>query len=178
MKIYLAGKVAKQDDEFCEDWRSIYKNHILNSGFNKEEISFVEPMDKDLDEANFEMVYGHDCSLIKNCDLVIVNAEEKTGIGTSQEILIAKYYKKYVVTVIPENTEYCRKNITLMGKFIEKWIHPFAYTSSDLIIENIKDLDMNLVYKKIKENDIKDISIIDKACKLYEDSKNKIIRKN
>lgn len=171
MKIYLAGKVAKQDDEYCEDWRAIYKECLLNSSFNKEKIEFTDPMDRDLDESNFEMVYGHDCSLIKNCDLVIVNAEDKTGIGTSQEILIAKYYKKYVVTVIPENTNYCRKNITLLGRFIEKWIHPFAYTSSDLIIENIKDIDMNYIYEQIQLENVKDISIIEKTCNMYEDSK-------
>ena len=171
MKIYLAGKVPKQDNEFCEDWRAVYKEYILNTTFDKEKIEFTNPMDKNLDESNFEMVYGHDCSLIKNCDLVLVNAEDKTGIGTSQEILIAKYYKKYVVTVIPENTNYCRKNITLMGRFIEKWIHPFAYTSSDLIIEDIKKLDMEYIYEQIKNNNIKDISIIDEACKLYEDNK-------
>ena len=86
-------------------------------------------------------------------------------------ILIAKYYKKYVVTIIPENTNYCRRNITLMGRFIEKQIHPFAYTSSDLIIESIKDLDMNYVYEQMQLGNIKDISIIDTTCKLYEDSK-------
>jgi len=171
MKIYLAGKVPKQDDEKFEDWRALYKECIVNSNFSKEKIEFTDPMDKDLDESNFEMVYGHDCSLIRNCDLVIVNAKEKTGIGTSQEILIAKYYKKYVVTVVPENTIYNRRNITLMGRNIKKWIHPFVYTSSDLIIEDIKKIDLNDIYEQIKNNHIKDISIIDKTCKLYEDSK-------
>lgn len=171
MKIYLAGKVPKQDNEKMEDWREEYKNVLLNSEYKTEKIEFTDPMDRNLDESNFEMVYGHDCSLIKHCDLVIVNAEDKTGIGTSQEILIAKYYKKYVVTVIPENTNYRRKNITLMGRFIEEWIHPFAFTSSDMIIKNIKDIDLNYISEQIRNGNIKDISIIEDTCKMYEDNK-------
>ncbi|MDE5539428.1 MAG: hypothetical protein K2J20_02955 [Bacilli bacterium] len=170
MKIYLSGKVPKQDNEFCEDWREYYQKVLLSKKYLSNKLEFIEPMDSNLDESNFELVYGHDCSLIKNCDLVIVNAEDKTGIGTSQEILIAKYYKKYVVIVIPENTDYCRKNITLMGRFIETWIHPFAYVSSDLIINDIKDIDLEFINEEIKSGRVKDISLIDKACDLYEKS--------
>ena len=34
-----------------------------------------------------------------------------------------------------------------------------------------KDLDMNYVYEQMQLGNIKDISIIDTTCKLYEDSK-------
>ena len=53
MRIYLAGKVAKQDDEYCEDWRSTYRECLLKNNFSKEKIEIIDPIDRDLDESSY-----------------------------------------------------------------------------------------------------------------------------
>jgi len=114
------------------------------------------------------LVFGHDCKHIKNSDLVIVDAREKIGAGTAQEMLIAKYFKKPVITVLPKDTHHRRTNFEINRKIVEDWIHPFIHSTSDVIIENYKDLSewvRKCMEGKVK---VKDISIIDKSIEYYE----------
>jgi hypothetical protein len=95
---------------------------------------------------------------------VIVNAEGRLGAGTSMEMVIAKYFNKPVITVMPKNSYHRRANMLFREKyFVEDWMHPFIHTFSDHIIENISD------FVSIKDHlptkPIKGISIIDNAIK-------------
>ncbi len=166
MKIYLAGSVPKGDEEVknFDDWRSRYKKSLQNFF----DADFIEPYHKDLDESDFLAVVGQDCRHIKESSLVIVNAEAKLGVGTSQELVIAKYFKKPVVVVLPKETYHRRSNVNFHGKIVEDWIHPFIFTFSDFIIENIDEIEK--IKDKIFSFSIKDISIIDEAI-CYIDSK-------
>ena len=78
------------------------------------------------------------------------------------EMVIAKYFRKPVVTVLPKNTHHRRANLTFQGKyFVEDWIHPFIHTFSGFVVESVEDI------ANIKDNiltaEIKDITIVDKA---------------
>lgn len=175
IKIYLAGKVAKGDEiGKIEDWRARYKKEL--DGNIKEKLFFMDPDDPDLDESDSMEIVGHDCNLIRNCDLIIVNAESKLGVGTAQEMIVAKYYKKCVVSVIPENSHYCRKNLNMYGNIIEKWMHPFMNIISDVIVANLCELmdSFDIVVKKIHQGDIKDMTVIDMACNYYCNKKKNI----
>lgn len=168
IKIYLAGKVAKGDEiGRIEDWRARYKKEL--DGCTKEKLFFMDPDDPDLDESDSMEIVGHDCNLIRNCDLIIVNAETKLGVGTAQEMIVAKHFKKCVVSVIPENSHYCRKNLNMYGNIIEKWIHPFMNIMSDVVVESLGELgdDFDTTVKRIHNGDIKDITVIDMACDYY-----------
>lgn len=168
IKIYLAGKVAKGDEiGKIENWRKRYKDELIES--LKASLVFMDPDDPRLDESDSMEIVGHDCNLIRHCDLIIVNAETKLGVGTAQEMLVAKYFRKYVVSIIPNNSHYSRENLNMHGNIIEKWIHPFMNISSDLVVSSLKELIENFVYisEQINKDDIKDIGIIDEACDYY-----------
>lgn len=168
IRVYLAGKVAKGDEiGKIEDWRIRYKEELNEC--TKEDLFFMDPDNPELDESDSMEIVGHDCNLIKTCDLIIVNAETKLGVGTAQEMLIAKHFKKCVVSVIPENSHYCRKNMNMYGNIIEKWTHPFMDTISDIIFNSVHELvlDFDIIIEKISKGNIKDITIIDKACDYY-----------
>lgn len=164
MKIYLAGSVPKGDEEAKKfnNWREGYKK-ILANFFDAD---FIEPYHRELDESDFLAVVGHDCGQIKNCDLVVVNAEEKLGAGTAQELVISKYFGKPVVSVIPKNTHHRRLNVIFHGKIVEDWIHPFIFAFSDHVVENPNEIE------KIKDNlfltKAKDISVIDEAISHFD----------
>src|SRR3989338_8470524 len=140
MKIYLAGSVPKGAEEEKDfiNWRLHYKQ-VLERIFEAE---CILPNSGDVDEGDFLLVVGKDSKSIKSSDLVIINAEEKLGAGTSMEMVIAKYFKKPVVTVLPKNSHHRRPNITFQGKFfVEDWVHPFVHTFSDFVVENIAEVE-------------------------------------
>ena len=83
------------------------------------------------------------------------------GAGGAQEMVIAKYFKKPVVTVLPKDSHHRRSNLTFHEKTIKDWIHPFIFTFSDFIIESIDGFGQ--VKNKLFTSKIKDISVIDDA---------------
>lgn len=154
MKIYLAGKVPKGDSDKRDsvNWRGQYQE-TLREVFP--EAQFIDPYTRDLDESDFLAVVGQDCYHIKESDLVVVNAETKLGAGTSQEYVIAKYFLKPVVTVLPKNTHHRRSNIVFHGRTVEDWVHPFIHTFSDFVVENVEEV--RGLKEKISSGQMKDI---------------------
>ena len=159
MKIYLAGSIPKGDKETEEfiDWRKQYIT-VLEKVFDAE---FITPLAGEVDETDQLLVVGKDSKSIKSSDLVIVNAEEQLGAGTAMELVIAKYLKKRVITVLPKNSYHRRSNLNFNGKEVEDWIHPFVHTFSDFVVEKVEEI------KNIKDaifsSNAKDITIIDDA---------------
>lgn len=160
MKIYLAGSVPKgaEEEKTFVNWRFRYKE-ILEKFLDAE---FIMPNSGDMDEADFLLIVGKDSKSIRECDLVVVNAEERLGAGTSMEMVIAKYFKKPVIAVIPKDSYHRRPNMTFQGKyFVEDWMHPFVHTFSDFVVESAEEIQN--IKDKILSTSAKDISIIDQA---------------
>ncbi len=136
MKIYLAGSVPKGDNEAKKlvDWRKRYSEVISKiSG----DFELFDPNNFYLNslEGNPKLVFGADCLHIRQNDLIIVNAEEKDrgiGAGTAMEFVIAKYFRKPVITVLPKDSYHRRPNLLFCGKLVEDWIHPFVDSMSDI----------------------------------------------
>jgi nucleoside 2-deoxyribosyltransferase len=137
IKIYLAGSIPKGDleRERWANWRVDYEAKI------KAAVPTAIFLDPDLirDTVGPELVVGHDLWQIQHSDIVVVNIPEKVGAGTSQEMVIAKYFGKPVVTVLPKDTHHRRSNIAFDGEMIADWVHPFIYISSDFIAESIDE---------------------------------------
>ncbi|MEK7122854.1 MAG: hypothetical protein AAB855_03280, partial [Patescibacteria group bacterium] len=123
-----------------------------------------------LDESDFLLVVGKDCADIAESSFIIVNAEEKLGAGTAQELVIAKYLKKPVVTVLPKDTPHRRTNIMFSGQLIDDWIHPFIFIFSDFVIEDIGEI-ATLKDQLFNLKTTKDISIIDDAVRHFKEKK-------
>lgn len=138
IKVYLAGKVPKGADQGAtKPWRDAYREVLALRGLL---VEILDPDDPSLDESFPEAVFGHDCWLISNSDVVVVNATEKLGVGTSQEMLIAKHFGKPVLTVLPKDSHHRRSNLKMHAKTVPDWIHPFIYQTSDAIIESLDEL--------------------------------------
>lgn len=168
MKIYLAGSVPKGDEEekMFDNWRGRYQD-VLGEIFDAE---CIDPYDRNLDEKDFLLVVGKDCVDIAESSLVVVNAEQKLGAGTAQELVIAKYYKKPVVTILPKGTPHRRTNILFRGQRIDDWIHPFIFAFSDFIIEDIAEI-RTIKDKLFEVSAIKDISVIDAAAAYFKNNR-------
>lgn len=168
MKIYLAGSVPKGDKEsdIFDDWRLRYKK-TLSTLFDAQ---FIDPYHRELDESDSMEVVGQDCMHIQDSDLVVMNSEERLGAGTASEMVIAKYFKKPLIIVLPKDTHHRRSNIVFNGKNIDDWIHPFIFTLADFVIEKIEDI--KNIKDQIFTKPIKDIEVIDEAIKYYKEKIN------
>ncbi len=158
VRIFLAGKIPKRKEEAksSSDFAESIIPHI-----KLKNAEFIKGEKRDLNESDFFLVFGWDCRHIKNSDIVIVDAREKLGAGTAQEMLIAKYFGKPVITILPKNTHHRRLNLEFNGKVISDWIHPFIYSASDIIVETEKELE-SAIEKVVNRNvKIKNISIIE-----------------
>jgi hypothetical protein len=69
------------------------------------------------------MMVGHDLAQVKKADVCIGDAQKKIGAGKAQEIVIAKYFKKPVVVVIPKDAHHRKSNVAFHGVVVEDWIH-------------------------------------------------------
>ena len=150
--------------ENWKDWKVEYKEKLS-------QIPNVKIIDGDTwkDETKPLQLVGHDASLIKTADIVIVDSKKKLGAGTAQEMVIAKYFSRPVISIIPKDTHHRRTNIVFDGTEIDDWIHPFLLTFSDLVVENIDDcIEWIKEFSKNPESKkIKDIAIIDEAINSY-----------
>ena len=137
MKIYLAGKVPKGAEiGTAKDWRQEYVEQLSQSG----SFEFLSPENPLLDESQPLIVFGHDCYLVRECDILVVDASAKLGVGSAQEMVIAKYFGKYVYTVLPRDTHHRRSNLQMHDFVVEDWIHPFVFAFSDRIFDDVPSL--------------------------------------
>jgi len=166
LKICLLGSIPKGDDVRKEwkDWKVEYKEKLS-------QIPNVEFTDGDAwrDETKALQLVGHDTYLVKTADIVIIDARKKIGAGTAQEMVIAKYFQRPVISILPRDTHHRRSNIIFDGTKVNEWIHPFIFTFSDLIVEKIDDYIewIKEFNKNPQSKKIKDITIIDKAIASY-----------
>lgn len=167
MIIYLAGFVLKGDEEAKRhiDWRAKFIKRV-SMLTNAEFIDPRERGDKDFDEGNPMSVFSKDCKHIKSSDLLLVNGDN-LGVGSAQEILIAKYLKKHVIVVIPKNSLHRRTNIVFENKTIKDWIHPFLYCTCDLLIDDIEKL-TKAKLEHVMSKQPKDLRLIDEAISFGE----------
>ncbi|MDD5726672.1 MAG: hypothetical protein PHC53_04710 [Patescibacteria group bacterium] len=165
LKICLLGSLPKGDEarKNWTDWKIDYKNRLSVMP----DIEFTDG-DAWTDESRpFELV-GHDSYIIKTADLIIVNAENKLGAGTAQEMIIAKYFKKPVITILPKDTHHRKSKIVFNGELIDDWIHPFILTFSDLLVEDLTDcIGWIKELNKGTELKIKDITTVDQAVNSF-----------
>ncbi len=129
MKVVLLGSIPKGDDirTGWVDWKLPYIKII---GDLLPSTEFIHG-DSISDNAGAEMVVGHDLSMIKQADVCVVDAKEKIGAGTAQEMVIAKYFSKPVIIVIPKDTHHRKSKVAFHGVTMDEWVHPFLHISSD-----------------------------------------------
>jgi len=168
--IYLAGKVPKGKKE-CEDfvdWRQEFQALCeKNRDSTIQEIVYLDPNAYDYNAMPIEKFFGRDSYLIKKSKLLLVDARQKIGAGTAQEILIAKYFKVPVVTVVPNQSHY-KKKVFVHGEERD-YVHPFIFSTSDIIVEDFEEAANWILGYISKKNviDIKDISVIDKEIEHF-----------
>ena len=164
LRVYLAGKIPKGNEiDGCEDWRAVWAREISRFGA----FEFLTPEDPSLDESQPEVIFGHDCWLVQNCDVVVVNAGCRLGAGTSQEMVIAKHFSKPVYTVLPPESPHRRANLNMHGRVIDDWMHPFVFCTSDEVFDDIETLGRFIGSAGSWRLNGKSMQVVDDAIRTY-----------
>lgn len=166
INVYIAGLIP--DDE-SDNWRDeLCKKLAEKSGFalvNIDPSKYHEG--SDFDDNNSQFVVGRDCFMIQKSDLVIVNLVDEIGIGASQEMLLAKYFKKPLIGIAPRGGRFNREEKKVMGKVFRNWIHPFVNLTCDKVAENADEA-ADFIRKFFSSSrKAKDFSIIEEALEYY-----------
>ena len=168
MKITLLGSLPKGDKVRAGwvDWKPEYIEKIAALLPDAE----ILHGDAISDNVGAELVVGHDLALVKEADLIIVDARSKIGAGTAQEMVIAKYFRKPVVAVISRDTHHRRSNVVFDGQVVKDWVHPFLKVSSDYVADSVDDA-VAFAAKFLKnptEQKIKDFAVFEQAITEFE----------
>lgn len=166
MKIYVAGKVSKDSVFGTHDWRDDFcKKLEVLSGIN---IENLDPTKTTVGQGDTELVFGLDSYLISQADAVIVYLSDDISIGGSQEILIAKYFKKPVIGLARHGGKFNGADKEYFGKVVKNYKDAFVFTTCDIVCETVEEVGESL--KTVLSIEVKTLDIIDKAVDYYKNT--------
>lgn len=170
LKVYVAGKVSKESvfgthdwrDPFCVELSKLIGIPIKNLDPTKNSPGF------DLNQSNAILIYGRNAYMISISDVVIVNLTNDISVGGSQEMLLAKYFKKPLIGIAPRGGKFVRAEKELMGKIYLDWTDPIVNYTCDAVVEDLvgaaKFINEDLLTGKYKT---KSLDIINKSIEIY-----------
>jgi hypothetical protein len=171
LKIYIAGKVSKESvfgtnhwrDAVCETLEDISGHKIINLDPAKDN------KNASLDESDGRLIFGRDCYMIKQSDLVIVILTDDISVGGSQEMLIAKYFHKPLLGIAAQGGKFIKDEKEMRGKTFKNWVHPFVMIPCDELATTIEEAGYRLrAWFTQPLSEIKDLSVIDQALSYYQ----------
>jgi hypothetical protein len=138
MKIYVAGKVKKDSSFGTHHWRDAFVEELARlSGVQLENI---DPLKEESSEDSPQEIFEKDCRLIQTCDVFVVYLSDDISVGGSQEILIARYFKKPVIGLAPRGGKFNGATREMFGKTITDYKDPFVFTTCDIVCGNLEEV--------------------------------------
>ncbi|MDN3507004.1 MAG: hypothetical protein P0S96_07235 [Simkaniaceae bacterium] len=139
LAIYLAGNIQKGHEKesaifWAQDDMEVIREKIAPMG-----ITFLNPATRTDDLSDQKSVFGRDMTQVYFGDAIFVDARERRGLGVGAEMMWAKMNRLPVLTLVPKNSHYRRKEVNLLGVHVDNWVHPFIESLSDAIVENVEE---------------------------------------
>ncbi len=139
VSMYLAGTIKKAHEKDDETYWTDVDMDLLREELSGYTVSFLNPAFRTDDMADQHSVFGRDMVQVSSADLVFVDARDRRGLGVGAEMMWAKVHGIPVVTWAPRDTHYFKTNTNTLGIDLQDWIHPFVYSLSDAIVDNLVD---------------------------------------
>lgn len=130
LKIFLSGGMTGLTEEEASKWRTSFK--LNNAVQDNTPFIFIDPTyyyfptDKTTQEYEKEAM-NYDLYLVKHSDLIIVNFNSLSSIGTAQELMLAYTLDKPIIGMIEED-----KYDQLHPWYKEECMKIFKYDSNNL----------------------------------------------
>lgn len=165
LKIYVAGKVSKESGFGTHYWRDDFVAKLEKLSGLK--LINLDPTRKLTDQNNYRAAFGADVFMVSKADVIVVYFSNDISVGASQEILVAKYYKKPVIGLVPYGGKFHHANKEIFGQRVKDYRHPFVYCTCDVICDDEKEVAETL--KHIGKINPKSIDLIKELAEKYED---------
>ncbi|HIG93042.1 TPA: hypothetical protein HA242_03545 [Candidatus Woesearchaeota archaeon] len=176
IKIYVAGKVNPNSVFGTHDWRiNFCKALEEKTGFTIHNLDPTKTPKENWDENDSSLVFGRDCYMISQADIVIVYLTDDISVGGSQEMLLAKYFHKPLIGLAPLNGKFNKDQKEIGGRQYINWKDPFVATTCDRIAGNIDEVALAISDFLASSYKSKDVSIITQNMEYY---KNKLLGKD
>jgi len=171
VSIYLAGSIKKGHGKANESFWTEEDILFLEKALPDYLISFLNPAFRSDNLSDQRSVFGRDMTQVFCSDIVFVDARNRRGLGVGAEMMWAKLHKIPIVTLAPKDSHYNKSQTTLLGTYVEHWIHPFVESLSDAIVENLTEGAL-WIRKFLTQptTPVKDISYILSAMQYYRDT--------
>ncbi len=172
IKVYLAGKVSPNSPHVGESWREEYCGILSDrTGLDIQNLNPSRgTATYEVDEGDPRAVFGRDCFMIQQSDVVIVNLTDDISVGGSQEMLIAKYFSKPLLGIAPVDGKFRKTEAEIRGRKYADYVHPFVKLPCDAILDDIEAVgDYLAAYFQGRRRRAKGVDVIDKSIQYYID---------
>ena len=173
LKIYVAGKVSPNSVFGTHDWRDTFCRVLEEkTGLSLYNLDPTKtPKITEWDENDSTLVFGRDCFMISQADIVVVYLTDDISVGGSQEMLIAKYFQKPLVGFAARNGKFNKDEKEIGGRRYINWKCPFVSSTCDVVVENMDKVAEQVRYFSSNKTatSIKQITLIDEKIKEYKD---------
>lgn len=159
LKVYVAGKVSKDSVFGTHHWRDEFCSKLEELSGRK--LTNLDPTKIEGDQGDYKTVFAACCRMIKEADVVVVYLSDDISIGGSQEILIAKYFKKPVIGLAPLGGKFNGSTKEYFGQKVENYQDPFVFNTCDEVTGDIEGVAAAL--KTIESITPKGIDLIGQA---------------
>lgn len=152
LTIFLSGSVNKGEADLrsTEHFWSPEQERLLRESLSGVVLNILNPNTVSVPKYLMKERFEADINMLKQSDVVLVDARTKKGLGVGAEMVIARQHGIPILTFCPTESEYRGSTTDETGQ-IRQWVHPFIFTLSDEVFENLPELiawiKENLCYK-------------------------------
>jgi nucleoside 2-deoxyribosyltransferase len=138
LKVYIAGKVAKDSQFGTHHWRDEFCATLQELSGVK--LTNLDPLKAERGTMSYQEIFAKDCQLINQADVCIVYLSDDISIGGSQEILIARYLHKPVIGFAPHGGKFNGAAREMLGETVTNYKDPFVFSTCDVVCGTLQEV--------------------------------------
>lgn len=163
--VYLSGSVKKGKDDTKTDYWSADDRRLISETVGR--VAFLDPSVRNDDLSDSLSTFGRDLFQVRCSDAVLVDARGRRGIGVGAEMMLAKVYGVPIISVVPANSHYARRDFEYLGQIVGDWVHPFVKELSDIIVPDVLGAARALAAVEPLGQRVPDVAFAEKAMRHY-----------
>ncbi|MBI2712376.1 MAG: hypothetical protein HYX41_05905 [Bdellovibrio sp.] len=167
--IYLAGSIQKAHETSGFLWTH-KDRETLQIELPQFDVHFLNPAFRMDDLSDQKSVFGRDMLQVYSCDIVLVDARDRRGLGVGAEMMWAKMNTVPVITWAPRETHYHKQNTVILGVPVRDFVHPFVNGLSDAVVETLAEAAQKIYQLLEKPSAVHGPEIIADAMKYYQET--------
>ncbi|HEY0329886.1 MAG TPA: hypothetical protein VGC77_12395 [Rhodopseudomonas sp.] len=135
-RVYCSGSIQKGPADTKKLCWSDTERAQVNHGARPVEIDFLNPDDPVTNLDDHLPLFGRDMFQIQQCDVVIIDARERRGIGIGVELLAGRHFSRAVIGVLPPSSYYRQSNVEYRGGVAKNYVHPHFMSLLDAVVDD------------------------------------------